>query len=162
MLHAYCRRLTGNVWDGEDLVQDTLVRVFSLLGKTDAKLENPKAYLIRAATNLWIHRVRRAAREQAAMMLEQADPVSTAPREAADGFAAARILFQVPHPQERAALVMKDVLGLSLEETASMLHTSVGAVKSALSRRADDSNTASRRPVSAPRRTMSWSGSCAH
>jgi DNA-directed RNA polymerase specialized sigma24 family protein len=27
-LHAYCYRLTGNVWDGEDLVQDTLVRVF--------------------------------------------------------------------------------------------------------------------------------------
>jgi len=53
-LHAYCCRLTGNVWDGEDLVQDTLMRVFSLLGKTDARLENPKAYLIRTATNLWI------------------------------------------------------------------------------------------------------------
>jgi hypothetical protein len=32
--HAYCRRLTGNVWDGEDLVQDTLLRVFSLLGSS--------------------------------------------------------------------------------------------------------------------------------
>ena len=64
-LHRYCRRLTGNVWDGEDLMQDTLVRVFSMLGKIDANLENPRAYLIRTATNLWIDRVRRSAREQA-------------------------------------------------------------------------------------------------
>src|SRR5215510_4937090 len=69
-LHRYCCRLTGNVWDGEDLVQDTLVRVFSLLGKIDADLQNPRAYLIRTATNLWIDRVRRSAREQAALQLE--------------------------------------------------------------------------------------------
>lgn len=43
-LHGYCCRLTGNVWDGEDLLQDTLLRVFGLLGKIDRDLENPKAY----------------------------------------------------------------------------------------------------------------------
>src|SRR6516162_1402757 len=83
-LHAYCRRLTGNVWDGEDLVQDTLVRVFSLLGKTDARLENPKAYLIRTAANLWIDRVRRSAREQAAMAVEQAEPAYEPPHRPID------------------------------------------------------------------------------
>src|SRR5262245_58995666 len=133
-LHAYCCRLTGNVWDGEDLVQDTLIRVFSLLGKTDARLENPKAYLIRTAANLWIDRVRRSAREQAAMALEQAEPTSVPPYETSDDRAAAVTLFQTLHPQERAALLMKDVLDLSLEETAAILRTSVGAVKSALSR----------------------------
>src|SRR6476646_6650268 len=94
-LHAYCLRLTGNVWDGEDLVQDTLVRVFSLLGKTDMALENPKAYLFRTAANLWIDRMRRAAREDAAMVLEQAEPTSVPPYESADGSAAARRLFQM-------------------------------------------------------------------
>jgi DNA-directed RNA polymerase specialized sigma24 family protein len=59
-LHAYCCQLTGNVWDGKDLVQDTLVRVFSLLGRTDTTLENAKAYLIRTAANLWIDRMRRS------------------------------------------------------------------------------------------------------
>src|SRR5262245_3777269 len=63
-LHRYCCRLTGNVWDGEDLVQDTLIRVFSLLGKIDLQLQHPRAYLIRTATNLWIDRARRVAREQ--------------------------------------------------------------------------------------------------
>jgi DNA-directed RNA polymerase specialized sigma24 family protein len=70
-LHAYCCQLTGNVWDGEDLVQDTLARVFSLLGRTDTTLENPKAYLIRTAANLWIDRMRRSARQQAALALER-------------------------------------------------------------------------------------------
>ena len=27
-LHRYCRRLAGNIWDAEDLAQDTLVRAF--------------------------------------------------------------------------------------------------------------------------------------
>jgi RNA polymerase sigma-70 factor (ECF subfamily) len=136
-LHRYCCRLTGSVWDGEDLVQDTLVRVFSLLGKTDPGLENPRAYLIRTATNLWIDRVRRSAREQAALQLEAAEDQSQAPPALTDAKPAARTLFQALHPQERAAIVMKEVLDLSLDETATILKTSVGAVKSALHRARD-------------------------
>src|SRR5262245_29272689 len=132
-LHAYCCRLAGNVWDGEDLVQDTLARVFSQLGKSDVRLEHPKAYLIRTATNLWIDRVRRSVCEQAVLALEPVEPISPPP-EISDARAAARTLFEALHPQERAALVMKDVLDLSLEETATVLRTSIGAVKSALSR----------------------------
>ena len=60
-LHRYCCRLTGNVWDGEDLMQDALLRVFGLLGKIDRDLENPKAYFIRTATHLWIDQQRRLA-----------------------------------------------------------------------------------------------------
>src|SRR5262245_35026544 len=118
-LHAYCCRLTGNVWDGEDLVQDTLIRVFSLLGKTDTSLENPKAYLIRTASNLWIDRMRRSAREQAALALDQRDEWTPPASGAEDGRSAATVLFQTLHPQERAAILMKDVLELSLEEIAA-------------------------------------------
>jgi len=107
--------------------------VFSLLGKTDAKLENPKAYLIRTAANLWIDRVRRSAREQAAMALDEPD-VTSEPLMPADGRPAAKALFQMLHAQERAAILMKDVFDLSLDETAVLLRTTVGAVKSALSR----------------------------
>lgn len=133
-LHRYCTRLTGNVWDGEDLMQDALVRVFALLGKIDMDLENPRAYLIRTATHLWIDRMRRRAREEAMLALEAAEPQSEelaapdATRPAVDE------MFRKLHPQERAAIVMKDVLELSLEETAAMLKTSPGAVKAALHR----------------------------
>ncbi len=133
-IHRYCCRLTGNVWDGEDLLQDTLVRVFGLLGKCQAELDNPRAYLVRTATNLWIDRMRRNAREQAALQLEGAEPQSSEQPDTADARPAARELFQKLHPQERAAILMKEVLDLSLEETASQLRTTVGAVKSALSR----------------------------
>ena len=134
VLHGYCRRLTGNVWDGEDLAQDTLVRVFSQLGKSDAALENPRAYLIRTATNLWIDRMRRSAREQAAMILSQEEPHTSSAPEPREGEAAVSALFEILHPQERAAFLLKDVCDLSLEETAAILGTTVGAVKTALHR----------------------------
>jgi DNA-directed RNA polymerase specialized sigma24 family protein len=31
-LYRYCRGLTGNTWDADDLVQETLMRGFSILG----------------------------------------------------------------------------------------------------------------------------------
>ena len=134
-LYRYCCRLTGNAWDGEDLVQDTLMRVFSLLGKIDAQLDNPRSYLIRTATNLWIDRVRRSAREKEILALSSDDNDSghDASMHAQAGDAA-RDLLQRLHPQERAAVVMADVFDYSLEETASMLKTTIGAVKSALHR----------------------------
>src|SRR5215510_9783614 len=106
-VHRYCCRLTGNVWDGEDLMQDTLVRVFSMLGKIDANLENPRAYLIRTATNLWIDRVRRSAREQAILAMEMPEG-ATPPDTSLEQRDAAKALFQSFHPQERAAILMKD------------------------------------------------------
>src|SRR5260370_21956080 len=65
-LHGYCRRLSGNLWDAEDLVQDTLLRAFRTLGSVHARIENPRAYLLRTATNLWIDTVRRRGSEATA------------------------------------------------------------------------------------------------
>jgi RNA polymerase sigma-70 factor (ECF subfamily) len=133
-LHRYCCRLTGNVWDGEDLVQDTLVRVFALLGKVDADLAEPRAYLIRTATHLWIDRTRRRARERAhAEELGRAEAAASSP-DPAEVREAAGALLRTLAPRERAAVLLKDVFDLSLEETAAMLKTTVGAVKAALSR----------------------------
>lgn len=143
-LHGYCCKLAGNVWDGEDLLQEALVRVFSLLGKHDADLENPRAYLIRTATNLWIDRMRRSAVEQAALAFDIDDTNNTGPDVGVDSRFAVGKLFQNLTPKERAAVLMKDVLDLSLDESAKMLQTSVMAVKSSLNRGRD--RLADRRP----------------
>ena len=131
-LHRYCCRLTGNVWDGEDLVQDALLRVFGTMGKLDANLENPRGYLIRTATHLWIDRIRRRERERA-LPIEEAAALPS-PAQAAEVREAMGTLIQHLAPRERAAVLLKDVFDLSLEETASILATSVGAVKAALHR----------------------------
>jgi len=47
---------------------------------------------------------------------------------------AAETFLDVLAPQERAAILLKDIFDLSLAETAALLKTSVGAVKSALHR----------------------------
>lgn len=135
-LFRYCCGLTGNVWDGEDLVQDVLARTFAQLGKVNAPLTHPRAYLIRTATNLWIDRLRRANLERAYAAAEQAEPppVADDASQVVDVRAAANGLFLHLAPQERAAVLLAEVLDFSLEETASMLKTTVGAVKSALSR----------------------------
>lgn len=133
-LHRYCVRLTGNLWDGEDLVQDTVVRVFAMLGKRWAAIEKPAAYLARVATNLWIDGVRRRERERSFVAGQQAESAA-APEASRDELRdAAHSLIVRLTPRERAAVLMKDVLELSVEETASILRTSEAAVKAALHR----------------------------
>jgi RNA polymerase sigma-70 factor (ECF subfamily) len=137
-LHRYCVRLAGSLWDGEDLVQDTVVRVFAMLGKRWASIDNPRAYLARIATNLWIDRVRRRELERSALAREMEetavldrDPGAASPAEVRD---AARTLLERLTARERVAVLMKDVLDLSLHETASILRTTTAAVKAALHR----------------------------
>jgi RNA polymerase sigma-70 factor (ECF subfamily) len=49
-LYRYCRYLTRTPWDAEDLVQDTLVRAFMLLGTSHGAPVHPKAWLFRVAS----------------------------------------------------------------------------------------------------------------
>jgi RNA polymerase sigma-70 factor (ECF subfamily) len=135
-LFRYCCGLTGNVWDGEDLAQDVLLRVFGNLGKINAPIASPRAYLMRSATNLWIDRIRRADLERAHAQVEQAEPppASVDASQIVEVRAAASNLFLSLPPRERAAVLLSDVLDFSLEETASMLKTTIGAIKQALFR----------------------------
>ena len=63
-LHAYCRRLTRDLWDAEDLVQESLLKAFGMLGRVESPIRNPRAYLLRIATNLWIDTLRRLEHER--------------------------------------------------------------------------------------------------
>ncbi|MGH0032087.1 MAG: sigma-70 family RNA polymerase sigma factor [Myxococcota bacterium] len=134
-LHAYCRRLTGSVFDAEDLVQDTLVRAFARWGVSYPRLRNPRSYLLRTATNVWIdwqrHRAVEARPAEAPADTPSAPPPPDAGPRLRD---AGAVLMQRLSPQERAALVLKEVFDMTLEESAGILGTTVGAVKSALHR----------------------------
>jgi RNA polymerase sigma-70 factor (ECF subfamily) len=129
-LYRYCRHLTHSPWDAEDLVQDALMRAFVTLGTLFHQVPNPRAWLFRVASNLWIDRVRRARFERPVALPEPSAP-ATDPRASREATGA--LVAQLA-PQERVAVVLKDVFDFSLEEIADTLATTTGAVKAALHR----------------------------
>src|SRR4051812_16952587 len=126
-LYRYCRYLTRSPWDAEDLAQDALARAFVTLAQMGTQPANPRAWLFRVASNLWIDQARKR-RDFAEV--ERAEPAAE-PRGTRE--AAGTLLVKLS-PQERAAVVLKDVFDFSLDEAAEALGTSVGAVKTALHR----------------------------
>jgi RNA polymerase sigma-70 factor (ECF subfamily) len=150
-LHGYCRRLTGNLWDAEDLAQETLLRAFGTLGSLHQTVENPRAYLFRAATHAWIDTLRRRGTEADALAMQAGRAGESAPAPGAVRDAGATVLQRLA-PQERAAVVLKDVFEMSLEEIGDVLGTTVGAVKAAIHRgrsrlREPEGGSASLRPA---------------
>ena len=134
-LHACCLRLSGSVWEAEDLAQESMLRAFAVMGRGDLQGEHSRfdradAYLCQIAANLWIDRLRRRDGDVEA----NSDDLVTLASEAIVTPAAGAALFERASPQERAAVVLKDVFDFSLEETADILATTPGAVKAALSR----------------------------
>ena len=125
-LYRYCRYLTRSPWDAEDLAQDVLARAFVTLAQA-ARPENPRAWLFRVASNLWIDQLRK--RREIAID----DPITREIEPRATREAAGTLLVKLS-PQERAAVVLKDVFELSLDEIAEALGTTVGAIKTALHR----------------------------
>lgn len=129
-LFRYCRALTHSAWDAEDLTQDALTRAFVTLGTLFVDLPNPRAWLFRVASNLWIDRVRRARFETASDASDEASAVAADPDATRD---AGRALLRLG-PQERVAVVLKDGFDFTLEEVAEVLATTTGTVKTALHR----------------------------
>jgi RNA polymerase sigma-70 factor (ECF subfamily) len=133
-LHRYCARMTGNVFDGEDVVQDTLAKAYFALGEMD---EPPplRAWLFRIAHNTAMDFLRRYERKNVDLVAEVPDVGAsgdTGPDPALVEVALT-VLVSLP-PVQRSAIVLKDVLGHSLEETASTMGNTVLAVKGALAR----------------------------
>ena len=139
-LHRYCARMTGSVFDGEDVVQETLAKAYYAL----AEMESPpplRPWLFRIAYNTAMDFLRRYEHrnvESAADMEVVADmsglPDTEEPGPDQERVEAALAVFAALPPVQRSALALKDVLGLSLEETAATMDVSVAAVKGALTR----------------------------
>lgn len=134
-LHRYCLSLTSNVWDAEDLSQEAMVRVYGAMGYQHNGIGNPRAYLFRVATNVWIDWNRRREPDVMDNLPETAAQSATPQSPVADDVreALGRLATKLP-PRERAAVLLADVFGYSMDEAAGMLGVSTGAVKTALHR----------------------------
>ncbi len=132
-LHRYAARLTGSVIDGEDIVQDTLAKALYALSQA-AEVPALRPWLFRIAHNAALDFLKSHGRKYATSdaELEHIAAEDDAPDPLVVRAALARFLT-LPVPQ-RSAVILKDVLGHSLEETAETMATSVIAVKALLSR----------------------------
>jgi len=138
-LHRYCARLTGSVFDGEDVVQSTLVRAVEEADKLD-EVRHFRAWLFRIAHNRAIDHLRAKNRRRAEPLDAAAhlpddsspSPADVLARREATATAIERFLLLSVGP--RSVVILKDVLGHSLSDISALLDLSLAAVKSALHR----------------------------
>ncbi len=135
-LHRYCARMTGSVIDGEDVLQETLVKAIEAFPHT-GPLANVEGWLFRIAHNAALDFLRRRARREGIQDGDEAletiaDPDSAIERRQAAA-ASLRTLMRLPVAQ-RSSVILMDVLGHSLEEISEVLESTVPAVKANLHR----------------------------
>ncbi len=159
-LRLHCYRMLGSSHDADDMVQETLMRAF----RSRDTLHDPDAvrpWLYRIATNVCLDELqKRPRRARGPELGPPSEPDIAVPTFLADdewlepcpsawlvgtdpgaeyslkesvalAFVAA---LQVLTPAQRAVLLLRDVVGLSAEETARALDSSVSAANSALHR----------------------------
>lgn len=134
-LHRYCARMAGCAVDGEDIVQDAMMKAIAAL--PDAGLvANPEGWLFRIAHNTALDFLRRRARQSALHdedILEMIVAPEPSDREHEVAEMSLRTFMRLPALQ-RSAVILKDVLGHSLDEVSSITGVSQAAAKSALQR----------------------------
>lgn len=131
-------RLTGNKFDAEDLTQDVFVRVFrSIHSFKPGTLEG---WLHRITTNLFLDGARRRQRIRMDALSVAPDHVwgsSTGPGELhADGELDSDVVhaLEALNPEQRVAVVLCDIEGLTYDEIAEVLDIKLGTVRSRIAR----------------------------
>jgi RNA polymerase sigma-70 factor (TIGR02960 family) len=162
-LQLHCYRILGSMQDAEDMLQETLLAAWRSLEAFEGRA-SVRSWLYRIATNRCLDALRarsRRPREVSAMQHERApeptgrfEPTWLEPYpdvlledipdrsagpaaryEARESIELAFIVaLQHLPPGQRAALVLRDVLGFRTAEVAEMLDTGEGSVKGAVQR----------------------------
>jgi RNA polymerase sigma-70 factor (ECF subfamily) len=134
-LHRYCARMVGSAIDGEDVLQDALIKAVESFASA-GPVHNPEGWLFRIAHNTALDFLRRRNRQEALrsgeevdMIADQLDAVSS--RQIAS--ASLRTFMRLPVAQ-RSSVILMDVLGCSLQEVCEVMEVSLAAAKAALNR----------------------------
>jgi RNA polymerase sigma factor (sigma-70 family) len=129
-LHRYCARMTGSAVSGEDVLQDSLVKALHARAQ-GATVDNLEAWLFRIAHNASLDFLREKSRNTFVPLTED---VEVAPPPDTDIVAVSFQTFLRLPELQRCAVILKDVLGHSVDEIASIAGCSPPAAKSALQR----------------------------
>lgn len=152
-LRAYCYRMLGSVHDADDALQETLLGAWRGLSGFEGR-SSLRSWLYQIATNACLRGIEQRRRR---MLPSEASPPSTGVdvdavvegpawlepypdasyelKESVElAFVAA--LQHLP-PNQRAVLILREVLGFSAAEAAELLDTTVAAINSTLQRARD-------------------------
>ena len=154
-LHRYCSRMTGSVIDGEDVVQEALMKAIEALPQV-GRLTDPEAWLFRIAHNTALDFLRRRARRDTTFLHEDPDMMSDPSDMVEAPLAAAASLhtFMRLPASQRSTVILMDVLGYSMEEITGIIEISLPAVKSSLHRGRDRLRELADEPEDAPPPTL--------
>jgi RNA polymerase sigma-70 factor (ECF subfamily) len=163
-LHAHCYRMLGSIHDAEDAVQETTLRAWRALARFEGRSSlRSWLYTIATNTclNLIARRPKRVLPIDYGPSVDPHDGLGLPPLESVwvepypdevlgleDGYAAPEARYELREsvelafvaalqnlpPNQRAVLIMREVLGFSAQEVADALETSVPSVNSALQR----------------------------
>ena len=146
--------LCGDWFLADDLVQDALTRLFGVWGRVSAS-GDPGPYARKIVVNLYLDHRRRPSRREVPLAEWPDRGIGEQPN-AVDGESDRLMtaLRQVPTGQ-RAVLVLRYWEDLSIEQTAQLLGTSAGNVRSQASRGLDALRAAlGTDPVTAPEESL--------
>jgi RNA polymerase sigma factor (sigma-70 family) len=129
-LHRYCARMTGSTVDGEDVLHDTLVKALGARAE-GVRVDNLEGWLFRIAHNASLDLLRRGARST---VVPLSDEFEAEPMPEVDIVAVSFQTFLRLPELQRCAVILKDVLGHSIDEIASIADCTPTAAKSALQR----------------------------
>lgn len=135
-LFAYTRQmLGGSRSDAEDALQDVFLRAYNAL-RADERPVQLKAWLYRVAHNRCIDHLRRPTPPQNEIFEMSRTPLPDPLAEAERRDDLRRLVLDVQNlpEQQRSALLMREMEGLSYAQLADALETSIPAVKSLLVR----------------------------
>ena len=134
-LHRYCARMVGSVIDGEDVLQDALIKAVEAFPGA-GPINHPEGWLFRIAHNTALDFLRRRNRQAALhsegeveMIADQLDAVAN--REIAS--LSLRTFMRLSLAQ-RSSIILTDVLGCTLPEVCAIMDYSLPALKAALYR----------------------------
>lgn len=159
-LHVHCYRMLGSLDDADDALQETLLRAWRQLDRFQPRAPL-RAWLYRIATNvcltMLVRRGRRTELTATALaavrsqegervhldpypdhLLDELGPAAPGPEAIVEQQESVELAFvaavQLLPPRQRAALLLRDVIGYTAAEVAAMLATSVAGANSALQR----------------------------
>src|SRR5215468_9924907 len=174
-LQAHCYRMLGSLQDAEDAVQDTLLSAWVGLAGFEGR-SAIRTWLYRIATNRCLNALRTTTRRPVAavplpgpapepsrlgevlwlqpypdLLLDALPDQLPGPEARYESREAISLAFvtavQLLPPNQRAVLLLRDVLGYRASETADLLGLTETAVNSALARARSTMNTADRGPA---------------